>query len=189
MGLDEEEGYGVTVMFTSDNAAGLESYILRNGRQDDFGFSINNVYETNKNERDMATVITVFAYGFITLIALIAVANIFNTVSTGIILRRKEFAMLKSVGMTDRGVEKILFLESFISGAKALIIGLPVSAVICLLIYKAIAQGFETAFIVPWASIIGAVAGVFIVTFISMLHAANRLKKENILDSLRDENI
>lgn len=189
MNLDVGEGYGVTVMFTSDNAAGLESYILRNGRQDDFEFSIDNVYETNKNERDMATVITVFAYGFITLIALIAVANIFNTVSTGIILRRKEFAMLKSVGMTDRGVVKILSLESIISGIKSLVIGLPISAVMCVLIHLAISRGFETAFVVPWASIIGAVAGVFTVMFISMLYAANRLKKENILDSIRDENI
>lgn len=189
MNLGVEEGYGVTVMFTSDNASGLENYILRNGRQDDFEFSINNVYETNKNERDMVTVIMVFAYGFITLIALIAVANIFNTVSTGIILRRKEFAMLKSVGMTDKGVLNILSLESLMSGIKSLVIGLPISAVVCVLIHVAISRGFETAFIVPWASIIGAVAGVFAVTFISMLYAANRLKKENILDSIRDENI
>lgn len=189
MNLGVGEGYGVTVMFTSDNATGLESYILRNGRQDDFEFSINNVYETNKNERDMATVIMVFAYGFITLIALIAVANVFNTVSTGIILRRKEFAMLKSVGMTDKGVLNILSLESLISGIKSLVIGLPISAAVCVLIHLAISRGFETPFVVPWASIIGAVVGVFTVMFISMLYAANRLKKENILDSIRDENI
>lgn len=189
MSLDVEAGHGTTVMFTSDNAAGLENYILRNGRQNDFEFSINNVYETNKNDRDMATVITVFAYGFITLIALIAVANIFNTVSTGIILRRKEFAMLKSVGMTDKGVVKILSLESIISGIKSLVIGVPISAVVCVLIHLAISRGFETPFVIPWASIIGAVAGVFAVMFISMLYAAKKLKKENILDSIRDENI
>lgn len=187
--MNEISGYSVNVFFLSENPASLEEYLLGSENLVGSGFSVINIAESTKSDRDLITVIMVFAYGFITLIALIAVANVFNTVSTGIILRRKEFAMLKSVGMTDRGVEKILFLESFISGAKALIIGLPVSAVICLLIYKAIAQGFETAFIVPWASIIGAVAGVFIVTFISMLHAANRLKKENILDSLRDENI
>ena len=151
--------------------------------------SVTNIYSNTKNNRDMATVITVFAYGFITLIALIAVANIFNTVSTGIILRRKEFAMLKSVGMTDKGVVKILSLESLMSGIKSLVIGLPVSAVVCVLINLAIKQGVETSFLIPWASVIGAVAGVFAVMFISMLYAANRLKKENILDSIRDENI
>lgn len=45
-------------------------------------------------------IMQVFLYGFITLMALISVANIFNTVSTSIDLRRKEFAMLKSVGVT-----------------------------------------------------------------------------------------
>ena len=167
----------------------MENYLLDNGSADGVGHSVTNIYENVKSDRDMVTVIMVFAYGFITLIALIAVANIFNTVSTGIILRRKEFAMLKSVGMADRGVVKILSLESLMSGIKSLVIGLPISAAVCVLIHLAISRGFETAFIVPWASIIGAVAGVFAVTFISMLYAANRLKNENILDSIRDENI
>lgn len=189
LGLNGISGYSVNLLFTSDNPASLENYLLGNGSADGVGHSVTNIYENVKSDRDMVTVIMVFAYGFITLIALIAVANIFNTVSTGIILRRKEFAMLKSVGMTDKGVLNILSLESLMSGIKSLVIGLPISAVVCVLIHMAISRGFETAFIVPWASIIGAVAGVFAVTFISMLYAANRLKNENILDSIRDENI
>lgn len=189
LGLNGISGYSVNLLFTSDNPASLENYLLGNGSADGVGHSVTNIYENVKSDRDMVTVIMVFAYGFITLIALIAVANIFNTVSTGIILRRKEFAMLKSVGMTDRGVVKILSLESLMSGIKSLIIGLPISAVVCVLIHMAISQGIEASFVIPWASIIGAVAGVFAVTFISMLYAANRLKKENILDSIRDENI
>lgn len=189
LGLNGISGYSVNLLFTSDNPASLENYLLGNGSADGVGHSVTNIYENVKSDRDMVTVIMVFAYGFITLIALIAVANIFNTVSTGIILRRKEFAMLKSVGMTDKGVLNILSLESLMSGIKSLVIGLPISAVVCVLIHVAISRGFETAFIVPWASIISAVAGVFAVTFISMLYAANRLKKENILDSIRDENI
>lgn len=187
--VNDLSGYSINMLFTSDDSASLEKYLLNNGNADRAGFSVANIWENTKSDRDMVTVIMVFAYGFITLIALIAVANVFNTVSTGIILRRKEFAMLKSVGMTDRGIVNILSFESLLSGIKSLVIGLPISAVICLLIHKAIAQGFETAFIVPWYSIIGAVAGVFAVMFISMLYAANRLKKENILDSIRDENI
>lgn len=189
LGLNGISGYSVDLLFTSDNPASLENYLLGNGSADGVGHSVTNIYENVKSDRDMVTVIMVFAYGFITLIALIAVANIFNTVSTGIILRRKEFAMLKSVGMTDRGVVKILSLESLMSGIKSLIIGLPISAVVCVLIHMAISQGIEASFVIPWASIISAVAGVFAVTFISMLYAANRLKKENILDSIRDENI
>lgn len=189
LGLNGISGYSVNLLFTSDNPASLENYLLGNGSADGVGHSVTNIYENVKSDRDMVTVIMVFAYGFITLIALIAVANIFNTVSTGIILRRKEFAMLKSVGMTDKGVLNILSLESLMSGIKSLVIGLPISAAVCVLIHVAISRGFETAFIVPWASIIGAVVGVFTVMFISMLYAANRLKKENILDSIRDENI
>lgn len=188
-GLDNPFHYGVITLFISERPDTLQSYILSDGKGTGDGISVTNIYSNTKNGRDMATVITVFAYGFITLIALIAVANIFNTVSTGIILRRKEFAMLKSVGMTDKGVVKILLLESIMSGIKSLIIGLPISAAVCILINLAIKQGVETSFLIPWASVIGAVAGVFAVMFISMLYAAKKLKKENILDSIRDENI
>ena len=188
-GLEKPFHYGVSTLFISEKPDTLQSYLLSNGRSTGDGMSVTNIYSNTKNSRDMSTVITVFAYGFITLIALIAVANIFNTVSTGIILRRKEFAMLKSVGMTDKGVVKILSLESLMSGIKSLVIGLPVSAVVCVLINLAIKQGVETSFLIPWASVIGAVAGVFAVMFISMLYAAKKLKKENILDSIRDENI
>ena len=97
--------------------------------------------------------------------------------------------MLKSVGMTDRGVIKILFLENLISGLKGIIAGVLISAIVCGIVYVAALQSMDIFFTVPWGSVIAAVAVVLIVTFISTLYAARKLKKENILDSLRDENI
>lgn len=189
LNLENPDYYSVCASFISDTPYELEKYITANGKGTGDGIFTNNIYDETKNERDKVTAIKVFAYGFIILIALIAVANVFNTISTGIILRKKEFAMLKSVGMTDRGVIKILFLENLISGLKGIIAGVLISAVVCGIVYVAALQSMDIFFRVPWGSVIAAVAVVLIVTFISTLYAASKLKKENILDSLRGENI
>ena len=80
-------------------------------------------------------VIAIFLYGFITLITLIGVTNIFNTISTNVALRRREFAMLKSVGLTPRGFNRMINYESIFYGLKALLYGLPVSVLISMWMY------------------------------------------------------
>ena len=87
------------------------------------------VDESRNNESSMAlvTIIQIFSYGFIILISLISVANVFNTISSNVLLRRQEFAMLKSVGITPKGFRKMICLESFFYGERALIVAIPVS--------------------------------------------------------------
>lgn len=142
-----------------------------------------------ENVRNLILIIKVFAYGFIVLISLIAVANVFNTISTNVALRRREFAMLRSVGMTSKGIWKMLNFECIIYGVKALIYGLPVSGAICWLMNRSINEGFETDFIIPWKAAIIAVFSVFAVVFSTMLYAMNRIRKDNPIDALKNENI
>ncbi|HOL91094.1 MAG TPA: ABC transporter permease [Clostridiales bacterium] len=142
--------------------------------------------ETNRN---MIFIINVFAYGFIVLISLIAAANVFNTISTGINLRRREFAMLKSVGMTQKGFHKMMDYECLMYGTKSLLWGLPAAIGVTYLIYRSINSGYVTNFYIPWVSIIAAVFSVFAVVFTTMLYSTNKLKNENIIDALRNENL
>ena len=115
-------------MLTSDNHA--ESYTAVQAILNDNGFNtknLQNIAELEESERNIVTIIRVFSYGFIVLISLIAAANVFNTISTNISLRRREFAMLKSVGMTQKGFNKMLNFECLLYGSRALLYGLPVS--------------------------------------------------------------
>ncbi len=128
-----------------------------------------------------------FSYGFIILISLIAAANVFNTISTNISLRRRDLAMLRSVGMTERGFRKMMNFECLLYGAKALLYGLPVSAVVALLIYGAMSDGYATVFRLPWISIGIVVLSVFAVVFATMLYAMHKVGKENPIDALRSE--
>lgn len=156
------------------------------------GLSPANIYNAAKvaqNERNLITIISVFSYGFIILISLITIANVFNTISTNVNLRRREFAMLKSVGMTSKSFNKMLNFECIFYGLKALLYGLPVSIIITYLIYRSINEGVDMAFYLPVKGILISILSVFLVVFISMMYSMSKIRNENILDALKNENL
>ena len=98
--------------------------------QNDPNIHVYNVYQQRQQEEQMILLMSVFTYGFITLISFISIANIFNTISTSISLRSREFAMLQSVGMTPKGFRKMINYESIFYGVNALAYGLPISVLV-----------------------------------------------------------
>ena len=174
---------------SSDHTASFENLatvLTENGLSSRQLFDYAANAETNRN---VVTIIRVFAYGFIVLISLIAAANVFNTISTNISLRRREFAMLKSVGMTQKGFRRMMNCECLLYGSKALLLGLPVSCGITYLIYRAVTTAYETSFHLPWAAIGIAVLSVFLVVFATMIYAMRKAKKDNPIDALKNENL
>lgn len=131
-------------------------------------------------------VLEVFVYGFITLITLITVANIINTISTGIALRRKEFAMLKSVGITPKGFHKMICMESLFYGIRAMIIGLPVSVLISYGMNKIMASS-AIPFELDWSLYLIVIVVVFAIIGMTMLYAASKLRKNSIVETLKEE--
>ena len=159
------------------------------GEDMDNSLEIYNVYESNIEGGQLLALINVFTYGFIVLITAICVANIFNTISTSVALRKREFAVLKSVGMTPAAFNKMIYFESIFYGMKALLYGLPVSLIIMWLIYDSINGAFYSGFTLPWGSILIAVFSVFIVIGAAMLYSSAKVKRENIVDAIRTETI
>lgn len=177
-------------MLSSSNHA--ESYTAVQSILSDNGFNaknLQNIAEMEESERNIVTIIRVFSYGFIVLISLIAAANVFNTISTNISLRRREFAMLKSVGMTQKGFNKMMNFECLLYGSRALLYGLPVSCGVTYLIYLAIMEGYEAQFHLPWTAIGIAVLSVFLVVFVTMMYSMSKIKKDNPIDALKNENL
>ena len=140
-------------------------------------------------ERNMLLTVDVFAYGFIALISLIAAANVFNTISTAFLLRRREFAVLSSVGMTPKEMKRMLGFECLLYGAKALLLGIPVSLLVTFQIYRVVSSSMDTEFYIPLSGIAIAVCSVFAVVFATMLYARGKMKHENIIKSIRQENL
>lgn len=159
------------------------------GAQITSAYILMNTSEVLDESRNYIFIANVFAYTFIIMISLIAVANVFNTISTNIKLRRQELAMLRSVGMSDRDFNKMMNFECIFYGMRALLFGLPLSVAASWLIYKGMflggAEGVQ--FVLPWASIGISVFGVLFIVFITMMYTIRKIKKENIIEALRDD--
>ncbi|WP_099364359.1 FtsX-like permease family protein [Fredinandcohnia onubensis] len=155
----------------------------------DSGTHVYNVYQRRQEQEQVIVLMSIFTYGFIALISLISIANIFNTISTSISLRKREFAMLRSVGMTPKGFNKMINYESIFYGVKALLYGLPISFVIMYLIYWSLRNTFEYGFNLPWMSILFVVIIIFIIVGAAMLYSIQKVKQENIIDGLKQESI
>ena len=170
----------------SQSTAEMEAMIQGAGTA--CGYTLYNMQKMLEQNRNITFVVDVFTYVFVAMISLIAVANVFNTISTNIRLRRRELAMLRSIGMPDRDFRKMMSFECILYGARTLFLGLPTAGILSWLIYRwMVWGGAEIDFMFPWDSMGISVFGVFLVVFVTMLYAVNRIRKENIIDALRDD--
>lgn len=189
--IGEEISPDYSVYIQADKYDGLNTYLDKLEEDSTLiSFHYYNIDEELKVYKNMILVVKILLYGFISLVTLIGVTSVFNTIHTSINLRRKEFAMLRSMGLTPKGFNKILAFESLFVGVKSLLYGLPVSIGVVYLLYKSFGGIADSGvFVIPWDSILVATVGVFIIVFITMMYASSKIKHENILEAIREENI
>ena len=204
-----ENYYGVCYIFVSENnplknqvkimnCRGLfiktsDSYALEKEIKSNYKIA-NKINVTNnekqaEDERNMIIVISIFLYGFIIVITLIGITNIFNTITTNMLLRAKEFAVLRSIGMTNKEFNKMIRLESIMYCTKSLIIGIPLGLIISYLIYRVLSNEFDFGFIVPYKAIIICIVFIFLIIQIIMKYSIRKINKQNIVDTIRNENV
>lgn len=151
--------------------------------------NIYNFEEQARADNNMSLIISIFLYGFIAVISVIGITNIFNTVTTNMALRNREFAILRSIGMTNKEFKRMINYESFIYGIKALIFGLPVGVLLSYVIYNITGTVYETEYHLPISAIIISIIFVFVIIFITMQYSARKTKNQNIIETIRKENI
>jgi putative ABC transport system permease protein len=153
-------------------------------------FSYQSMKEFNQSKNLQALMTNLFFYGFLTLITLIGVTNIINTLDTNIKLRRREIAMLKSVGLTPGGLLRMLRYESLFYGLTALLYGLPLGIALSVFIYYQFGSGVGTfAFTLPWGAIAACVLGILGIVFATMMVSGAMIRNDNIVDTLKEENL
>ena len=175
------------VYFDSTNASKLQDdidKILQDER-----YYIDNKEENVRIMRNLILLIGIFLYGFITVITLISVTNIFNTITTSMELRKPEFAMLKSVGMTSKEFNRMIRLESIFVCIKSLIFGIPIGLAISYVIYLLLSQNEDLKFEIPFNGII--ISSIFVLLLISILmkYSISKINKQNTIETIRNENI
>lgn len=185
-----EETYATMYVCAKDTKK-LETQIdtLKKEKENLKNINVVNLEEEIKQQNAMVLIVSIFLYGFITVISLIGITNIFNTITTNMNLRSKEFAMLKSIGMTKREFNRMIRLESIFYGLKSLLIGIPLGLIGSYLIYKAFNSGLEFAYTFPIKSLIIAVLFVSIIIGIIMKYSLTKINKQNIIETIRNDNI
>lgn len=154
-----------------------------------YGYDVLDIMEEVKAMEDTLMVMQIFVYGFVTVISLVSITNIVNTISTNINLRKRELAIIKSIGVTPGGFNKMIYLESLLYGALALIYGIPLGIGIVLLMNVILGYVIQFGFVLPYAAIIICIIGIFVITFISAYIPIKKINKENIIENIRQESI
>lgn len=141
------------------------------------------------NSRSLLLIVRVFTYGFTILISLIAAANVFNTISTNLALRRRDFGVLRSVGMQRGQMRRMVNLECLSYGIKSLLIGFPAGLVLSMVIHKSMSGIDSAGYQIPWRIFAVAALSVFAVVLASILYAMARLRKNTPIEDIRMDSI
>ncbi|SCG94994.1 ABC transporter permease [Romboutsia sp. 1001713B170207_170306_H8] len=153
------------------------------------GYNVNDELEYAKEMEESAMAIKVFVYGFVVVISLVSITNIVNTISTNINLRKRELAIIKSIGVTPRGFNKMIYLEGLLYGVLALLYGVPIGLGIDILMNKTLGDVIDVGMILPWGAVGICFVGIFVITFIASYIPMSKINKENIIENIRQESI
>ena len=148
-------------------------------------YEYQDLLHSQMQSRNVVTMVNVFSYGFIILVSLICVCNVFNTISTNIALRRRDFGMLRSVGMQERQLRRMLGLECARYGVRSLLWGLPIGVGAGFGIYRLLDLGSGFPYRFPWLPVCIAAAAVFVVVFITMGYAVRKLRRDDPITAIR----
>ena len=186
--LGEHKCY-ITLYANTSNHTSLTNRIESMEGVDD-SIYIYDYEETVRPFNAVMLIVGIFVYGFIGVISLIGLTNIFNTISTNMQLRSKEFASLKSIGMTKKEFNRMIRLESLMYGIKSLLIGIPLGVLGVFAIFSSFSIGsVPMSFVFPWKAILISIAVVFVAVWLIMKYSISKVNKQNIIETIRNDNI
>ena len=174
-----------TISIQSSNADELTNEI----ENKNMGIEYSNYEEYARQNNAMSLIIKIFLYGFISVITLIGVTNIFNTITSNMELRQKEFAMLKSIGMTKKEFNRMINLETIFYSTKSLVYGIILGLIGNYVLNMAFSEKIEKSIYIPIKPITISIIGVFILVFIIMRYSIKKINKQNTIETIRNENI
>lgn len=190
IGTDSYNRSGFAWFYQIKSANYQKSYESLTAKMEERGMnkdSLFNAAQRYEEDRGIQIAIRILSFGFITLISLIAAVNVFNTISTNIMLRKREFAMLKSMGMNMKSMKKMMNYECLIYGFRSIFYGVILSILISFAMFMVLSQGAAIDFRQPWEGILISVIWVFAVVFITMIYSMSKIKKQNIIDELKKD--
>ncbi|HDR4374126.1 TPA: FtsX-like permease family protein [Bacillus cereus] len=152
-----------------------------------YSITIVNNYQENKTKKEEKLTLQVLAYGFITVISLISSVNILNTITISIMTRRKELAALKSIGMSQKDLKKMITYEALIYGFSGSLQGIFFGCILSYIIYLAISDMLKMTWTIPYEACIITFVSALIISYLSVLNPLKKIQQDNIIDNIREQ--
>ncbi|WP_336820600.1 ABC transporter permease [Bacillus thuringiensis] len=152
-----------------------------------YSITIVNNYQENKTKKEEKLTLQVLAYGFITVISLISSVNILNTITISIMTRRKELAALKSIGMSQKDLKKMITYEALIYGFSGSLQGIFFGCILSYIIYLAISDMLKMTWTIPYEACIITFVSALIISYLSVLNPLKKIQQDNIIDNVREQ--
>lgn len=184
LGYDINSG---NIYINSDKSKDTRNALKKIGEK--YGYNVHDEVDNALEMEQSIIAIKIFVYGFVLVISLVSITNIVNTISTNINLRKREFAIIKSIGVTPQGFNKMIYLESLLYGVLALLYGVPIGLLIDVIMNKIMGNVVQLGMILPWNAVLVSIVGVFVITFIASYIPMRKINKENIIENIRQESI
>lgn len=184
LGYDINSG---NIYINSDKSKDTRDALKKIGEK--YGYNVHDEVDNALEMEQSIIAIKIFVYGFVLVISLVSITNIVNTISTNINLRKREFAIIKSIGVTPQGFNKMIYLESLLYGVLALVYGVPIGLLIDVIMNKIMGNVVQLGMILPWDAVLVSIVGVFVITFIASYIPMRNINKENIIENIRQESI
>ena len=172
---DNSKTYSIMEKICKDNGLGVD-YLI-------------NMEKERDNIKSTVMVIKLMSYTFIILISIIAAVNIFNTISSNMSLRQLEFATLLSIGMSEKSLDKMIYIECILIGVKTLLYALPLTEIGLYLIFKNSSLNSVTGYIFPWSNTILSIVILFITVGAIMTYGTYKVHQRDsstILKNFKD---
>ena len=130
-----------------------------------------------------------FIYSFIGIITLVGILNMYNAINTNLEIRKREVVSLITIGMEEKQINKMLFIENAICGLLAIILGIAIGIAISYIIYYINIDFTWYAFEIPWLAIIFSIIGIVLVILISTIYLKKKIFTNNLIEVLKEEDI
>ena len=190
---EADDSYYLTLSLYSEDCDTLEEELsdLAQNNEEYSGTYVMNYSKQMRQINSVMLLVQIFVYGFIIVIVLIGLTNIFNTITTNMKMRRKEFAMLQSIGMTRHEFNRMISLESLLYTTKSLLIGLPIGIGASLLIHFLFCKlsMMQLSYSFPWVAVLLSISVVMLLVWIIMRFSIKKVHKQNIIETIRNDNI
>ena len=123
------------------------------------------------------------------LITLLSLTNIFQSISTSMRMRRKEFAAYQSMGMSRKDLKRMLSIEAGFYGIIGCVIGIPISFLGLLGVYDTYHEVFyNITWKIPWDMVPIQIVVAILLLIVPVRYAMSQLKHLNIIESIRNDN-